>query len=205
MIIDMKKIKLISVILGFCFPLWLSAQEVNEKNDSVKLEKQDLFKILQDAMANHEQEIKKQIEKELAPGTMAPDFNYKDLEGKTYSLKNFKGKYVFIDVWATWCGPCCKEIPYLKELEKKMKRKKIVFVSLSCDENPLAWKKMVKKEKLGGVQLYMGKDMNFRQAYKIISIPRFILLDKEGKVVNATMTPPSDPKTLETLKGLKEL
>ena len=117
-------------------------------------------------------------------------------------MKDFKGKYVYIDVWATWCGPCCKEIPSLKKLEKKMEKKKIVFVSLSCDKDVAVWKKMVAKDTLGGVQLCMGKDMKFRDAYGITAIPRFILLDKEGKIVNVYMTPPSDPRTEKTLLAL---
>lgn len=191
----MKKIGLISFVCCFLFPLCLMAQKEKETRDSVNIEKVDIFNMLMNAMENQRQEVNKQIEQELSPGTVAPDFKYPDMKGKMYSLKDFKGKYVYIDVWATWCAPCCKEIPYLKELEKKMKKRKIVFVSISCDENPLIWKKMVKEKKMRGIQLYMGSEMDFRKAYGITSIPRFILLDKEGKIVNATMTLPSDPKT----------
>lgn len=198
----MKKIGLISLVFGFFSPFCLMAQGENEAKDSVNVEKVDIFNVLMKAMENQRQEVNKQIEKELAPGTEAPDFNYPDMKGKMYSLKNFKGKYVYIDVWATWCGPCCKEIPYLKELEKRVRKKKIVLVSLSCDENPSVWKGMVKKEKLGGIQLYMGRDMKFREAYGITAIPRFILLDKEGKIVNATMTRPSDPQTEKVFNEL---
>ena len=198
----MKKIGLISLVCWFFSPFCLMAQGVNEAKDSVNVEKVDIFNVLMKAMENQRQEVNKQIEKELAPGTEAPDFNYPDMKGKMYSLKDFKGKYVYIDVWATWCGPCCKEIPYLKELEKKMRKKKIVFVSLSWDETPSVWKEMVKKEKLGGIQLHMGRDMKFREAYGITAIPRFILLDKEGKIVNATMTRPSDPQTEKVFNAL---
>ena len=55
-------------------------------------------------------------------GKLSPDFEAKDINGKTYSLKDFKGKYLYIDMWATWCGPCKREMPYLKELEKKMRQ-----------------------------------------------------------------------------------
>lgn len=125
----MKKIGLISLVCWFFSPFCLMAQGVNEAKDSVNVEKVDIFNVLMKAMENQRQEVNKQIEKELAPGTEAPDFNYPDMKGKMYSLKDFKGKYVYIDVWATWCGPCCKEIPYLKELEKKM-RKKRLFLSV---------------------------------------------------------------------------
>ena len=118
-------------------------------------------------------------------------------------MNDLKGKYVYIDVWATWCGPCKGELPYLKELEKKMHGKKIVFVSISCDKDKAAWEKMVKEKELGGVQLHNGGDREFMTAYNITGIPRFILLDKKGKIVNAKMTRPSNPETEKTLNALK--
>ena len=141
----------------------------------------------------------------LKPGDASPEFMAVDSNRRLVSLKDFKGKYVFIDVWATWCGPCCKEIPYLQQLEKKLAKKKIVFVSLSCDKDRSVWEKMVKEKKMGGVQLYMGEELAFRKAYGITAIPRFVLLDKEGKIVNATMTYPSNPETEKVLLSLKGL
>ena len=55
----------------------------------------------------------------LKAGMDSPDFRYRDVNGKVVTLKDLRGKYVYIDVWATWCGPCCMEIPHLKELERK--------------------------------------------------------------------------------------
>ena len=74
----------------------------------------------------------------------SPDFKGQDINGKTLSLKDFNGKYLYIDVWATWCGPCKKEIPFLKELEKKFEGKNITFLSLSTDQNKTDWENMVK-------------------------------------------------------------
>lgn len=197
----MKKIGLCSLICLFCFPLFLSAQEVKDKKDTTNPGGLTLEMVM-DAFHKKAKETEDRARKELSAGVEAPDFKYPNPKGKVCSLKDFKGKYVYIDVWATWCGPCCKEIPSLKKLEKKMAKKKIVFVSLSCDTNIAAWKKMIKEDKLGGVQLYMGKDMTFREAYGITAIPRFILLDKEGKIVNVLMTRPSDPETEKTLLAL---
>ncbi|WP_303326822.1 TlpA family protein disulfide reductase [Butyricimonas paravirosa] len=141
--------------------------------------------------------------KRLESGQPSFNFRYLDVNGKWVSLKDLKGKYVYIDVWATWCGPCKAEIPYLKALEKEMKRKKIVFVSISIDENKKEWKTFVEMEKLGGIQLYAGKVKDLVSFYGIDAIPRFILLDKKGNIVNAFMTRPSDKKTKETLMILK--
>ena len=84
-----------------------------------------------------------------------------------------------------------------------MPGKKIVFVSISCDKDKAAWEKMVKEQGLGGVQLHNGGDREFMTAFGIRGIPRFILLDKKGKIVNPNMTRPSNPETEKTLKALK--
>ena len=141
----------------------------------------------------------------ILPGTTASDFALQDVNDKPLKFSDVigKGKVVYLDVWATWCGPCQYELPHLKELEKKMHGKKIVFVSISCDKDKAAWEKMVKEQGLGGVQLHNGGDREFMTAFGIRGIPRFILLDKEGKIVNPNMTRPSNPETEKTLKALK--
>lgn len=110
-------------------------------------------------------------------------------------IDDLKGKYVYIDVWATWCGPCRGEIPALKGLEHTYEGKDIHFVSISCDKDKKAWENMVKKEELKGVQLHMGTDRSFMDAYYINGIPRFILLDRNGNIVSANMSRPSNAQT----------
>lgn len=139
----------------------------------------------------------------VAKGQPSPGFKYLDIEGKEVDLSDLAGKYVYIDVWATWCGPCRGEIPHLQKLEHQYKDKNIHFVSISCDQDKSAWEKMVKEDKLGGIQLHKGGDKSFMDAYMIRSIPRFILLDKEGKIIAADMTRPSDSRTVETLSQLE--
>ena len=134
--------------------------------------------------------------------TRTASFSYPDINGKTVSLADLKGKYIYIDVWATWCGPCRGELPALKELEEKYAGKDIHFVSLSCDKNKKAWENMVTKDQLKGIQLHMGTDRTFMDAYLINGIPRFILLDRDGKIISANMTRPSDPKTAEKFNEL---
>ena len=68
-------------------------------------------------------------------GDQSPDFEYEDKDGKIYSLKDFRGKYVLIDFWATYCAPCKKEIPYLEKIQEKFKKKNIFFVSIAIDLN----------------------------------------------------------------------
>ncbi len=139
----------------------------------------------------------------VAKGQPSIDFNFKDINGKNVSLKDLAGKYVYIDCWATWCGPCRGELPHLQELEHQYKGKNIHFVSISCDQNKEAWEKMVKEEKLGGIQLHYGNDNSFMNFYLITGIPRFILLDREGKIIKANATRPSDPETIKTFNALE--
>lgn len=135
-------------------------------------------------------------------GRPSPDFKGQDINGKTLSLKDFNGKYLYIDVWATWCGPCKKEIPFLKELEKKFEGKNITFLSLSTDQNKTDWENMVKSGELSGTQLLIGRGSQFQKDYNINGIPHFILLAPEGKIVNASMIRPSSPDIEKSFKCL---
>lgn len=139
----------------------------------------------------------------LAKGKQAPTFTCQDTSGKVVKLEDFRGKYVLIDLWATWCGPCCKEHPYFKQLEEEYHGKEIYFVSISTDRDKKLWMKKLKKDKLSGIQLNMREIHHFMKVYKIAGIPRFILIDKEGKIVNVKMPYPSDPKTKEILNSLE--
>jgi len=138
--------------------------------------------------------------------TQAPSFEYENHAGGKTKLEDLRGKYVYIDVWATWCGPCRAEIPSLQKIEEKYHDKKIAFVSISVDEQKdyEKWKKFVVEKQLGGIQLYADKNWmsDFIKAFGINSIPRFILIDPTGKVVNADADRPSNPKLQEQLDAL---
>ena len=140
----------------------------------------------------------------LSVGTPSPVFeDYENYKGGKTSLSDLKGKYVYVDVWATWCGPCKAEIPSLKELEKKYQGKSIHFVSISIDDDRSHggswdkahedWKAMVADKELGGIQVFADNDWKseFVQAYKINGIPRFILIDPAGNIVAADAPRPS--------------
>lgn len=116
------------------------------------------------------------------PGASAPAIVFENLKGKKVQLTNFKGKYIYIDLWASWCIPCIKEIPNLQKLEKDFKKKNIVFVSISIDADATAWKKKAKALKLKGHQLHIG-DSDFAAMMNISAIPHFLLYDPEGKLV----------------------
>lgn len=128
----------------------------------------------------------------LAAGAVAPDFTYPNIEGDTISLSDFRGKYVYIDVWATWCGPCKKEIPFLAKLEEEYADKNIVFISVSIDDTAEPWKKMVTEKQLKGIQLFAeGWKSKIAESYMIKSIPRFILIDTDGSIIDVRAPRPS--------------
>ncbi len=155
------------------------------------------------------------LKNELPKGSPSPTFSdYENYDGTTTSLSDLAGKYVYIDVWATWCGPCKAEIPFLKEIEKEYHGKDIQFVSLSIDDDRSHggswdkaredWKAMIADKELGGIQIFAPKgwQTEFIQAYKINGIPRFILIDPAGNVVSPDAPRPSSNELKELLTEL---
>lgn len=126
--------------------------------------------------------------KTLKKGSPSPSFNYPDSSGKNISLESLKGKLVYVDVWATWCGPCKAQIPFLKQLEEKYREEDIAFVSLSIDQlkNISKWKDMIVDKELEGIQIIADKAWRskFVTDYVIEGIPRFILIDKDGNLMD---------------------
>ena len=139
-------------------------------------------------------------------GKPSPDFNFENHKGGKTKLSDLKGKYVYIDVWATWCGPCRQEIPYLQKIEEKYEGKNIAFVSISIDvkKDYEKWKKLVTDKNLGGIQLLADNDWNseFVVNYGITGIPRFILIGPDGNIVNSDAERPSDSLLQEKLDTL---
>lgn len=145
--------------------------------------------------------------KKLSAGSPSPNFKeYINYKGGTNSLSDFKGKYVYIDLWATWCKPCIEEIPYLKNIEKKYKDKNISFLSISLDDpkHEERWRKMIDNKDLSGIQLLadQASKSQFVQEYYIMGIPHFLLLDPKGNIVSKDAPKPSDPELIKTLDTL---
>ena len=177
---------------------------------------ENFFKKLEDNYdVMHAQILAQKIsEEKLKKGNKAPNFSdYENYKGGTSSLSDFKGNYVYIDIWATWCKPCIAQIPYLKILEEEYKDKNISFVSISTDDDRRSngswekarnkWTTMVKGKNLTGIQLWAGKDdARFSKEYMIRSIPRFILIDPKGNIVDSNAKSPANPTLKEMLNTL---
>lgn len=131
----------------------------------------------------------------LKPGNEAPPFTLKDLDGKDVSLNDFRGKLVFIDFWGIYCAPCIYQIKnYTPKLLEKYKNKDIVFLNICVDPKvDEDWKAKVKELNLEGVNLISKGWTNSQvcKDYNISGIPAYVLIDKEGKLINAKMTLPS--------------
>ena len=133
----------------------------------------------------------------LRPGAPAIDCEWSDVQGKTSRLSDLFGKVLYIDVWATWCGPCCAEIPYLEKLAEHYKNDaRLDIVSVSVDADRGAWEDKLAKDKPRWKQFLQG---NFTSLYNINGIPRFILLDKTGKIITVDAPRPSDPEIISWL------
>lgn len=144
------------------------------------------------SVQSNEQDLKK-----LPAGT----FVCKDINGKEVRLSDFKGKYILVDIWATWCGPCKGELPSLAKQEKAFEGKNVVFLSISVDKDVKKWGEFVKEKKLKGVQVNAGKAaQEIAKLYNVRGIPRFMLLGKDGKVVDGNFLRPSNKDFASTLK-----
>lgn len=132
------------------------------------------------------------IAESLGKGKPAPNFESTSIDGKKGSLSDLKGKYVLIDVWATWCGPCKQQAPYFEKFALKYKKEKIQFVALSTDENIQKWYIAAKSKSKSVLQLHADNLNLFSKDYDVVSIPRFILIDPNGNFVNANLPFPGD-------------
>lgn len=139
--------------------------------------------------------------KHLEAGQPAPDFRLKTVDGKEVAISDFKGKVVYIDFWATWCGPCKQQLPHSKVLKQQLEGKDIVFLYISTDTAEDRWKKMVADEQLPGVHVIAGGS-GIAGRYNVSSIPRYFIVGKDGKIASSHARRPSDKRTKEMLDNL---
>ena len=123
-------------------------------------------------------------------------------DGEEVDFSTFKGKYVYVDMWASWCGPCCREVPHLQALEKEFEGSDVVFVSVSTDADADSWRAKLKELNMHGNQLH-DRDGKLSQILNVGGIPFFVVYDKEGKLHTYGALRPSMGEPLKTF--LKEL
>jgi thiol-disulfide isomerase/thioredoxin len=109
-----------------------------------------------------------------------------------HSLSDYKGNLVYIDVWASWCGPCKYESPYFKALIQQFQNSDVVFIGVSVDSEKTQWLQMLDEEQVLGTQLYAGGwNTSICADYLIHSIPRFLLIDRDGNIISSNAPRPS--------------
>jgi thiol-disulfide isomerase/thioredoxin len=132
-------------------------------------------------------------------GKPAPKFTLESNLGNSYSLEDYKGKVVYLDLWASWCAPCRAETPSFKILISKYKNdNRIAFLSIAVHDGINDWKKALEEDKPDWVQL-LDKEGTVWKSYVANTIPKFILIDKEGKIVNFDAPWPSSGEEIERL------
>ncbi len=138
-------------------------------------------------------------------GAGFPDLVFLNDHGKTVNLSKFRGKYVIIDLWATWCAPCKQIRPVFEARNNQYgSYSNIQFISASVDENQSKWRNYLKTKPSNIPQLWLKDAEQFMNTYKIRSIPRFIIIDPEGKIFNLNTPFPDEDNFVEILDKLKK-
>lgn len=120
--------------------------------------------------------------KNCAVGAVAPDFELKDTSGEMIKLSSFRGKYVLVDFWASWCGPCRKALPLVKKANEEFKDKGLQVIGVSVDRKVKDWEKALEEEKLPYLQLH-DPDGITGKMYNYDGIPFIILISPEGIIL----------------------
>jgi thiol-disulfide isomerase/thioredoxin len=155
-------------------------------------------------MDEYESQVKEAFHSQtgLVKGAEAPDIEFKDESGKVFHLADFKGKVLYVDLWASWCGPCCQEIPYLAKLVEALSgNSRIECISISTDTDEAAWKKKLADEKPSWKQFIATEkgQTSISRAYNVAGIPRFMIFTADGKIYSADAPRPSDSDIREVL------
>lgn len=138
-------------------------------------------------------------------GMLFPDLSFTDHTGKAQKLSQFRGKYVIIDLWATWCQPCLEIRPAFEARERSYKYyQNIKFISISVDQDQQRWKNFLKTKPSKTLQWHLADSNKFAMEYGIQGIPRFIILDPEGKIYNMNAPSPNEDNFVEIMNQIKK-
>jgi len=147
------------------------------------------------------QKNKKYQYKNALAGSCGNQFAFQDRNGNKVTLDKFLGKYIYIDVWATWCKPCREEFPHLEAIKKHFQdQDQLEIIAISIDKDSNKWVKLINESSISGLQLHSLPDSDFVNFYGIGALPRYILIDKIGNVINPTEMRPSDSIIIQKIE-----
>lgn len=185
--------------------LFSSVQQLKKLSNNISQEKVDEVKAFAVSLKNKdfadELNIRIGQASKLLPGNPAINFTMEDENGTLRRLSDFKGKILYIDLWATWCGPCLQESPFFVSLAEKYSNSDVVFIPISMDRNQEQWHSHLKKQKKQ-IKQYHSVDNVLQEDWNVKSIPRFILIDANFNIVNAYAARPSSKEIEQTLNIL---
>lgn len=134
----------------------------------------------------------------LKPGVAAPAFSLTDAKGRTVKLSDFKGKVVYIDFWASWCTPCLAEFKHLPALKSMLPSDSVVLLYINVDDDKNRWLAASAKHLSTETDLWAGNlfTSEVAQAYQVHGVPKYVLIDKEGRIFNMQAPRPSSPDSV---------
>jgi peroxiredoxin len=141
--------------------------------------------------------------KTLTKGSPAKAFKLKDIDGKEVSLKDFLGKTVYLDFWASWCGPCIYDMKFMDAIKAKF-QDEIVFIQISLD-NETEWRESVKMYDIKGINLRVDENSSVTKNYGVTGIPAYFLIDKKGTFAVSQVSDPSKEEGQELIKQIEEV
>lgn len=185
--------------------LYGAADKVNSLRSHVDEKKLEEVIAYSKALANRdfaaEVDAKVKQAQKLLKGSPAIDFTFTDTDGNTHRLSDFKGKAIYLDFWATWCGPCIQESPHFESLAKEYAGKDIVFIPISTDTSKKAWLSFIKAHKKE-LKQYNTVDETIRSEWAIFYIPRFVVIDKDFRIVDSYAPRPSEEAAKRLLDSI---
>jgi thiol-disulfide isomerase/thioredoxin len=185
---------------------WLLGQHVNRYKAAENFEKdKTIFFKLADYIADTKKaSVVKETFSNLKftlKGAPLPPVKLMDRDGNVVTLDQFRGKYIFIDLWASWCVPCIKMTPYVQQLEKNFKGKYIVFINISIDANKASWLRKMDELKMEGHQFW-DPQSELTKKLNISGIPHYLIYDPAGNLIIYKTEMPDSPKLKQTIEGL---
>ncbi|MTI19669.1 TlpA family protein disulfide reductase, partial [Fulvivirga sp. RKSG066] len=183
---------------------WLASEGISKGLETVYIE---FKKDFQDSEYTEQLEEQYNEWLRIGKGQPAPEITGLTLNNDTISLSDLKGKVVYIDVWATWCSPCVKEFPYYQVLEKKLgEQDDIEFLFVSVDQQAENWVSFLSERDIPkGIHIREGIGFGIpsvQESYNMWGVPRYILINRKGEIVDSKAPRPSSGRLSELIKAL---